>query len=110
MLGDDAEDNAGSGACRPPSTSSTSAAPARTILNCAVGARDADEVIMTYYPRAAGWGTCDAAAHERRMRSDLPATVTNLVEDATSQVRPQISIVQANDEVWQCTFAGRACK
>ena len=66
---------------------SSASAPQITTLNCAVCARNEGAVAMTHYPHAAGWGTADAAAHERRMRTDLPAAVAAMVEDADAAVR-----------------------
>lgn len=56
------------------------------LVNAAAGDRDSGTRTMTFFPRAAGWGTCMPEQHTTLMKKDLKQFVRNLLEDKTSQV------------------------
>lgn len=41
---------------------------------------------MTFFPRAAGWGTSDPAQHRERMKADLSVFIQSLLQDESSKV------------------------
>ena len=54
--------------------------------NAAVGDADGGTRSMTFFPRAAGWGTGMPKQHAALMQQDLKQFVRNLLEDNTSLV------------------------
>ena len=58
-----------------------------TAINAAAGSSDG-HMDMTFFPRAAGWGTSDPMQHRKRMRADLRVFIKSLLQDSTSKVFP----------------------
>lgn len=56
-------------------------------INAAVGDADGGTRPMTFFPRAAGWGTGMPDQHAVLMQKDLKQFVRNLLDDNTSRVR-----------------------
>eukprot|EP00892_Ulva_mutabilis_P007679 jgi/Ulvmu1/5283/UM022_0077.1 len=54
-------------------------------INAAAGATDGC-LEMTFFPRAAGWGTSDPVQHKQRMRLDLGVFIKSLLQDHTSRI------------------------
>lgn len=57
-----------------------------TAINAAAGASDG-QIEMTFFPRAAGWGTSNPEHHRERMKSDLSVFIRSLLQDKSSKVR-----------------------
>lgn len=66
---------------------STPSHAAPVALNRAVTNADSGTAEVTWYPRAAGWGTLDAAAQEKRMAVGLRAFIGSAIEDRNSKER-----------------------
>lgn len=54
-------------------------------INAAAGASNGN-IDMTFFPRAAGWGTSDPEHHRERMTADLNVFIRSLLQDETSKV------------------------
>ena len=88
--------------CRPRIDQSGTAAPMRTLYNCAAASSACPGLLeMTFYPHASGWGTHNSAAHAQRMRADLPAAILNMADDRESKVT--LCYAAAHDAAFSCT-------
>lgn len=80
------------------------------LVNAAAGALDDGHTKMTFYPRAAGWGTSTPQQNTALMQNDLKQFINNMLDDRTSQVRPMSAMRKLlNSPSHRCPAFSKLC-